>query len=556
MLTRAGDPFEVVTEEVRGVPTKVYKHRLRNLREIALVAPYRLETPHIVYGDRRISFDDFLRGANSISRALGRDFGVAPGDRVAVLSANNPEWCLAFWGVVNSGGVLVGLNRWWKADEVLYGLENSGTKVLIADRSRFQRVADRIGQTPSLEAVLVVGPGDIKTGGRIHSFEELMGEPGLELPHTPIDEDDPAVIFYTSGTTGRPKGAISTHRSMLANLQNTLYSRIVNGLNDAFPEPEGQLASLLTTPLFHVSGCHSNMVVGLFNGIRLVIPEGRFDPVTCARLIEEERITVWAAVPTMIWKFCTEPAIRRYDLSSVASVGYGGSPSSGELQRMVVETFPGLRRITNAYGLTESSSVATTITGKELLDRPDSVGQPMPAVDIRIAGPEGEEVPRGEVGEIWIKGPTVMPGYWNDPDATAETITDGWLHTGDIGRVDEEGFLYVTDRAKDMIIRGGENIYCVEIENRLVEHAGILDAAVIGVPHPELGEEVRAVVQLVAGSQISEADVRSWVAETLADFKVPAYVELRSESLPRNASGKLVKNALRGLEDESPTDLM
>jgi long-chain acyl-CoA synthetase len=247
----------------------------------------------------------------------------------------------------------------------------------------------------------------------------------------------------------------------------------------------------------------------------------------------------------MIWRVVEHPDRHSFDLSSITTIGYGGSPSAGELQRRVRETFPHVRTLGNAYGLTESSSVATVNTGVDMELRPDSVGRPLPVVEIRIVD-NATDVPAGEAGEVWIKGPIIMPGYWGMPEASAETVTDGWLHTGDIGYLDEEGFLYITDRAKDVIIRGGENVYSVEIENRLIEHPAIADVAVVGVPHPTLGEEVKAVVMTEPGMTITPEDVKSWVADTLADFKVPAHVEITSSPLPRNASGKLLKDALRG----------
>jgi long-chain acyl-CoA synthetase len=258
----------------------------------------------------------------------------------------------------------------------------------------------------------------------------------------------------------------------------------------------------------------------------------------------------------MVWRVCEHPARHDYDTSTVRTVAFGGSPSADELQRMVRDTFPNVKSAANAYGLTETSSVATLLAPEDAIERPDSVGRPVPTVRIRIADDFGQERPVGETGEILITGPTLMAGYWGKPEATAEAIHDGWLHTGDIGRVDPSGYLYITDRKKDMIIRGGENIYCVEIENRLVAHHEILDAAVIGVPHPELGEEVKAVVQVTDDSALDEDDVRTWVAETLAGFKVPAYVELRTDKLPRNASGKLLKNALRGVGEVSFEETM
>jgi long-chain acyl-CoA synthetase len=248
----------------------------------------------------------------------------------------------------------------------------------------------------------------------------------------------------------------------------------------------------------------------------------------------------------MVWRVCEYPDRHEFDTSSVVSVAFGGSPSAEELQRKVRETFPNVATTTNAYGLTETSSVATSISGQDAVDKPTSVGPPVPTVELRIVDADDEEVPIGQTGEVLIRGPILMAGYWRKPDETAKAIRDGWLYTGDIGRVDEDGFLYITDRAKDMIIRGGENIYCVEIENRLVENPKIADAAIIGVPHPELGEEVKAVVQVEEGEELTEDEVRQWVAETLANFKVPTYVEITGDKLPRNASGKLLKNVLRG----------
>ena len=268
-------------------------------------------------------------------------------------------------------------------------------------------------------------------------------------------------------------------------------------------------------------------------------------------------MTIWATVPTMVWRVCEHPARHDYDTSTVTAVAFGGSPSADELLRMVRDTFPNVASTSNAYGLTETSSVASVINGQEALDRPTSVGQAVPTVSIRITDVDGNVLGTGETGEVCITGPILMAGYWNKPEATAQAIDpEGWLHTGDIGHLDDDGYLYITDRKKDMIIRGGENIYCVEIEQRLVNHAEIADAAIIGVPHPELGEEVKAVVQVEEGSTLTEADVQQWVAEGLAAFKVPAYVDVRTEKLPRNASGKLLKNVLRGEGEVSFAETM
>jgi long-chain acyl-CoA synthetase len=560
-LTGPGGAFEVITDVVDGVEMKVYKDRLGSLRSVAELAAMRGEQTFLVYGDRRVDFGTFFGLANSASATLRDNFGFAHGDRLAVLSANNPEWCVSFWATVNLGGILVGLNGWWKTDEIVYGLQDSGARFLVADQGRFRRIVDHLDDLPDLEAVFLVDadPADFGGDARLRRFDELTAVTEPAFPDVPIDEGDYAVIFYTSGTTGRPKGAISSHRNMIANLQDTMYTTIaasmVSGDGPAVAA-NGQTSALLTSPLFHVSGCHSSLVVGTIAGVKLVIPEGKFEPEKALSLIADEGITVWATVPTMVWRVCEYPGRHDYDTSSVTSVAFGGSPSADELQRMVRETFPNVRSTSNAYGLTETSSVATVISGQDALDKPTSVGPPVPVVELRIVAGNGADAAVGEAGEVLIKGPIVVPGYWGKPEATAEAIENGWLRTGDIGYLDDDGFLFITDRAKDMIIRGGENIYCVEIEQRLVDHPLIADAAVIGVPHPELGEEVKAVIELVDGAELSEKDVQGWVGETLANFKLPRYVEFSSGKLPRNASGKLLKNVLRGEGEVSFAETM
>ncbi len=440
---------------------------------------------------------------------------------------------------------------------ILYGIRDSGSTVLVADRRRFERIAAHLDELPDLEAVFLTDadPSDVGGDARVHRYEDLVESgTGLEPIEPDIDEDDPAVIFYTSGTTGRPKGAISTHRSMLANLQNSLYivfaSALANPERSLLPS-DGKATSLLTSPLFHVSGCHSGLVIGLAGGIKLVMVPGKFDPITAMRLIQEEKVTVWTTVPTMVWRAVDDPARFDFNLSSVRSVTYGGSPSGAELQRRVQECFPNVRTVGNAYGLTETSSLVTINTGDDIEMHPESVGRALPIVQLKVIGEDGTDLASNRIGEICVRGPLLMPGYWSKPEETAEVLSGGWLRTGDLGYLDNDVFLYVTDRAKDMIIRGGENVYCVEIEDRLGQHPAVLEAAVIGVPHQTLGEEVKAIVRVEPDATVNEVDIRQWVAAGLASFKVPAYVELTYLPLPRTETGKILKNVLRG-EAEAP----
>jgi long-chain acyl-CoA synthetase len=290
------------------------------------------------------------------------------------------------------------------------------------------------------------------------------------------------------------------------------------------------------------------------------MPPGRFDPDAAMATIEREKVTAFGGVPTIMWRIVESPNFERYDLSTVQRVSYGGAPAAPELVQRIHERFPKVRKtLATAYGLTESASVATSNTGDDYGTHPDSVGRPAPTIEIEVVDPDGAPAPTGATGEIWLRGPTIMRrGYWNRPDATAEAITpDGWFRSGDIGRFDEDGFLYLVDRAKDMIIRGGENVYCVEVEQALFEHPDVVDAAVVGVPHKVLGEEVKAVVQLKPDSTASAEDLRTYCAERLANFKVPEYVEMREQPLPRNPAGKVLKNLLRGDETSfsaDPTD--
>lgn len=547
-LTQKGAPFELEQVEIRGQEMKDYVQRPRSLRAVARMAAEWGDREFLVQGERSESYRNVFASAERIASALTSRFGPLKGERIAILGANSIDWSIAFWAGMGAGAIVAAINAWWKADEILHGLNDCGARILIVDRQRLARIEHRLSEIRSLAGVLVIGDAHPSiTRENLAMLDDIVADAPSAFPAPPVSEDDPACIFYTSGSTGRSKGAVITHRSWIAAWMNLSFATAAAGLQKGAPgltTPEVRRdVTLATMPLFHVGGCHSALISAAAAGARVVFPVGRFDPATIMALIEREQVTRWSAVPTMLWRMHGDPARQRHDLKSVKSIGYGGSPSSPELAHVVREIFPNARSVSNGYGLTESGTIFTMIGAEDIKDRPGSVGRPFPTAEVCIRDPSGAALPAGATGEITVRGPMLMRGYWGEGASSA--IVDGWLWTGDIGKLDEQGFLYVTDRAKDMIIRGGENIYPAEIEMRLEAHPDILEAAVIGAPHPQLGEEVRAIVRLRPGSTLSASDVQLWVKESLADFKAPSFVDFRDDPLPRNATGKLMKTLLR-----------
>jgi long-chain acyl-CoA synthetase len=364
-----------------------------------------------------------------------------------------------------------------------------------------------------------------------------------------LDADEDATIFYTSGTTGKPKGAVITHRNIISNVFNALaaQSRAFLRRGEAPPAPNplaAQKAVLISVPFFHATGCFAIMVPALLAGMKLVM-QRRWNADQALEIIQRERITNAGGVPTIAWQIIEHPRFHEFDLSSLESIAYGGAPSAPELVRRLKERFPKLSP-GQGWGMTETSATATSNVAEDYERKPSSCGVPSPTGEVRIVA-DGKDVPTGEVGELWYRGPIVVRCYWNKPQATAETFVDGWVKTGDLARVDEEGFVYIVDRAKDMLIRGGENIYCVEVENALYDHPAVMDAAVVGIPHRTLGEEPAAVVHLKPDADATEEELRHFVAQKLAAFKVPVKILFHHETLPRNPNGKILKRDLKEL---------
>jgi acyl-CoA synthetase (AMP-forming)/AMP-acid ligase II len=538
-LTGPGGPFEIVEEEVLGVPMAVCKSRPSSLRALLEGSVAHGEAEYIVCGDRRITFEQHARLVASVAKAFAERYGVKRGDRVAILAANCPEWIIGFWAAVSLGAIAVCLNGWWKRDEILYGLDQTQPKLLIGDAKRLDRIRDDDVGIP------IVSIED--------DFEKLAKfDTQAPLPSGPLDEDDPAVILFTSGTTGKPKGAVNSHRGIVTFVQllffHGLRMILLAAEKGVAPEPNAlPNCNLYNAPLFHLSGLYAGAVSMLASGVKTVWMKGRFEPGEVMRLIEREQVTAWSPMGNMGHRLLDHPDIGKYDLGSVRTLGSGGAPVSRDIQNRLMEAFPNAKgNFAVGYGLSETTGTGTLNFGEYLVARPDSVGWPLPTVEVAIRDPEGRPLPEGEEGEICIRGPLVMLEYWRNPEATAEAILPGrWLRTGDVGRL-LDGYLYINSRARDMILRNAENVYPVEIEQRLEEHPSVSEAAVIGISHPEWGQEVKAIVVPAAGAAIDEAALAAHCSEVMANYKVPTAWEIRQQPLPRNAAGKVLKNVLSG----------
>ncbi|MGH9186256.1 MAG: class I adenylate-forming enzyme family protein [Acidimicrobiales bacterium] len=553
-LTAPGQLFEMDEVDVDGVPLRVWKNAPATLRVVLDLSSMHGDKTLVVYEDERISFADHYRMAATFANRLIDRYGVKKGDRVAIAMRNFPEWMVAFWGAAVAGAIVVPLNAWGTEPELRYGITDSGAKVLVADEERAERLRpyDDLGL-----GGVIVARSEHPLAGPEDAWDNVLGQVAADAtpPAVDLDPDDDATIFYTSGTTGFPKGALGTHRNICQNVMSLAWGFLFGAARKSDEEgggPDvtamaasaGDQAMMLSVPLFHVTGCHAIMLGSIAFGMKLVIMY-KWDPERALDLIERERITTIGGVPAMVWQMLESPSFASRDLSSVRSIGYGGAPAPPELVRRIEEMFPG-RSPTNGWGMTETSSTASSNSGIDYIRRPESCGPPLPIVDARIVDADDNDVPLGETGELWVRGPNVVKGYWNKPEATAECFLDGgWLRTGDIARFDDEGFIYITDRAKDMIIRGGENVYCAEVEGALFEHPAVMDCAVFGIPHDVLGEEVGAAVQLKPGAEASVDSLRAHCRDRLAGFKVPVRIWFWDEELPRNPAGKILKRDVR-----------
>ena len=542
-LCAEGQLFELEEVELGGTRVRAWKHASANLRDFWLQTAGHGDASYLVYEEERWTYAQAHADVNRIARWL-TDNGVQPGDRVAIAMRNYPEWLLCYWAIVSVGAVVVGVNAWWVPEELSYGLNDCKPKVMFCDRERLERFGEIRDDVPPMQVVAVRCEDALPEYAVPWS---IVLESAPDMPQVTIDTDDDACIFYTSGTTGRPKGAQLTHRGCTNNVLSSLYSNLsqLQALAAAAGtelNTGGTQSVLLTTPLFHVTAnnviAHTNSMLG-----GKLVMMYKWDAGKALKLVESEKITALSGVPVMAREILSHPDFDSTDTSSLKSLGGGGAPVQPDLVEKIGSKSTAAPA--QGFGMTETCGLATGALGPFLLDRPGSVGPVIPVFEVRIVDPEGQDRPEGERGEVLLKSAQIIKGYLNRPDATAETIVDGWLHTGDIGYLDGDGFLYIVDRAKDMVLRGGENIASGEVEAILFQHPDVAEAAVFSVPDDVLGEEVGAAIYRAKGAAVTAKELRDFSREHLSAYKIPRYIWMLDAPLPRNASGKFLKKDLQ-----------
>lgn len=541
-LSGPGSPYEVVTPDDGG--PRYFRNAQPDLLTALNAGRAHGEREFVVWEDQRLTFAEFFAQVDRLATQLRTRFGVRKGDRVAIAMRNQPAWLVAFVAAVASGAIVVPLNSWGQREELLHGLEDSGSRVLLCDAARLALVEGDL-EPLDLQAIAVGAPGQ---GRWVCDYEALLAEDVALLPPPVFQPDDPLLILYTSGTTSKPKGVLSSHRAVC----QALAALEFQGAFAAMSSPQRIKAiidsgfaptNLMAVPLFHVSGLHAQFLLALRGGRRLVLMY-KWDSERALDLIERERCTQFSGSPAMMQQLLASPRFASDATASLFGLGLGGAAANPGLLAQLTSVKP--NAIGGAgYGMTESNSVGAAIGGDQFVYKPACVGWPLPIVEVRIGDtPDAPQAP-GVEGQIWLRSPTLMSCYWGLPAATAEALQDGWLATGDVGCLDEEGFLRITDRLKDLINRGGEKVAAAEVEACASGLDGVIEAAAFAVPDERMGEAVALVARVREGSGVDEVALHAHIAAHLAAFKVPEHLQVVHAELPRNASGKLLKRELR-----------
>ena len=544
-LTGPGGQFEVIEAPVLGNSLRVFKNAPPSVRDVWLNCAVFAERPYLIYEDEQLTYAQ-AHAQVAAAAAWLFDHGLQPGDRVAIAMRNYPEWMVIYWACVSVGIAAVGMNAWWNAEEMQFGMADAAPKVVFLDAERLTRLRE----TPGLaDSVKLVGVRLSAAEPNITPWSEVIAHPGA-LPDVTVDPDSDACIFYTSGTTGFPKGAQLTHRGCVANLINMVYSTTAQALaveraTGVAPPADPPLAvTLLTTPLFHVTANNCGAYLTTAAGGAIVLMY-KWEAGEALRLVAKHGITGISGVPVMSREIINHPDFATTDTSTLTGLSGGGAQVPPDLVLKIDEQVK-TARPTTGYGMTETCGIITSVTGDFFVAKPASAGPYMPNFEVKCVDDDGNPVAPGELGELWVKGSSVIRGYINRPDATAAAITDGgWLHTGDIARIDEDGFVFIVDRKKDMVLRGGENVFCTEVEAGIYRHAAVAECCVFGVADERLGEEVGVAVVVKDGDMLDETDLRQHCLAVMAKHKVPRYVWFMTEALPRNASGKFLRRELR-----------
>ena len=555
--------FPMTDTEVRGIPMRVYTNAPGNVRQLWELSAGHGDATYLVFEDEHYTFADVHAKVRSLAAALVDRYGVRPGDRVAVAMRNYPEWVISYWACVSIGAACVGMNAWWTTPEMDYALGDSTPRVVIVDRERLARLLPILADLRAARplSVIAVRSDGVELPDDAVAWDRVV-DPATApdtLPAAAIDPDDDACIFYTSGTTGKPKGAQLTHRGCVHNLFNLAAMTAASQAAAAAssdgppPAPSGQQAFMAPTPLFHVTANNCVMYPATLLGAKLVLMY-KWDTARAIELIERERVTNFSGIPVMSREMLSHPDWATRDTSSLVGMGGGGAPLPPDLVAKIAD---GVKAgaPTTGYGLTETSGIVTANSSRSYLDKPSSCGPLVPTLDGKLVDAAGNDIEPSPdaVGELCVRGPVVIKGYLNRPEDTANAIRDGWFNTGDIARIDEDGFVYIVDRAKDMVLRGGENVYSSEVEAGIYEHDAVAEVAVFGVPDERLGEEVAAAIVLADGKRLDEAELIEFLLPRLARHKIPKYFYMLDEPLPRNANGKFLKRELRDSLTGGPT---
>lgn len=548
-LTSEGAPWAITEKTLNGVSYPVFSQTPDTMKALLDAGRVHGDKSFLVYENEHYSFNDFYRISDAIAHQLVERFKVKQSDRIAIAMRNYPEWMMAYCAIVSLGAIAVPLNSWGKAEDLQYGLSDSGASVVFCDQQRYEAIAG-FAQETDLQCVLTRQDDSFDLSpAHLSSWQELVvaGE-GQSVSWFNCDSEDPVMIMYTSGTTGNPKGALSCHRAIIQAIfcfefQGTASAMANEATIVKMMESGFEAASLLAVPLFHVSGLHACFMLSLRGGRKIVMMY-KWDPGQALSLIEEHRITIFSGAPSMVIDMLEHPDFEQRDTRSLLSIGAGGAATPERMRKQVYakveDAYMGA-----GYGLTETNAICASCTGGAYRYKPTSAGTVAPIVQVQTRDEDGKVLAQGERGELWVKSPTNVNGYWNRADATAESFVDGWFASGDIGYVDEEGFVFVVDRLKDVIIRGGENISSGEVESCILNHSAVHEVAAFGYPHDTLGEEVAVVIHPQETEQTDKEAIQSWVKQHLAGFKVPSHVFISKEPLPRNPSGKVLKQQLK-----------